>query len=134
MYRWYQCASICYAYLCDCQWDPESNAPPEDADVNDMSLLCQRYHDSIYAMEILRTPHEVAAIRNCIRGCRWFSRGWTLQELIAPRTVYFFDRDWRWISDRDPIRHILEGITGIHGSVLYFDHLGTLSLSDYSIA
>ena len=25
----------------------------------------------------------------------WFDRGWTLQELIAPRAVAFFDRDWR---------------------------------------
>ncbi|TID26010.1 HET-domain-containing protein [Venturia nashicola] len=26
--------------------------------------------------------------------CRWFSRGWTLQELIAPRRLCFFDKNW----------------------------------------
>ncbi|OTB18808.1 hypothetical protein K445DRAFT_8829 [Daldinia sp. EC12] len=26
---------------------------------------------------------------------RWFRRGWTLQELLAPRRIIFFDRNWR---------------------------------------
>ncbi|KAL8913215.1 MAG: hypothetical protein Q9171_001929 [Xanthocarpia ochracea] len=30
----------------------------------------------------------------------WFNRGWTLQELIAPRKVQFFNRDWRLLGDK----------------------------------
>lgn len=30
----------------------------------------------------------------------WFSRGWTLQELIAPREMKFYDRQWRLIGSR----------------------------------
>lgn len=26
--------------------------------------------------------------------CRWFTRGWTLQELIAPSHILFYDQDW----------------------------------------
>ncbi|KAM0230130.1 hypothetical protein ACHAPO_009497 [Fusarium lateritium] len=32
---------------------------------------------------------------------RWFTRGWTLQELIAPRRVNFFDKDWINFGSRD---------------------------------
>ncbi|KAK4206452.1 HET-domain-containing protein, partial [Rhypophila decipiens] len=28
-----------------------------------------------------------------LRGCRWFTRGWTLQELIAPAIVEFFSKE-----------------------------------------
>ena len=31
---------------------------------------------------------------------RWFSRGWTLQELLAPRTVIFYDHDWNCLGTR----------------------------------
>ena len=30
----------------------------------------------------------------------WFNRGWTLQELIAPKAVTFFDHDWNIIGTR----------------------------------
>lgn len=32
---------------------------------------------------------------NAFRRSSWFSRGWTLQELLAPDLVLFFDSDWR---------------------------------------
>ena len=30
----------------------------------------------------------------------WFSRGWTLQEMIAPRDLRFFNKDWHPIGDK----------------------------------
>ncbi|KAI1115590.1 HET-domain-containing protein [Nemania sp. NC0429] len=32
------------------------------------------------------------------RKSRWFTRGWTLQELLAPKLVSFYDRDWNIIG------------------------------------
>ncbi|KAJ4224929.1 hypothetical protein NW757_014308 [Fusarium falciforme] len=32
------------------------------------------------------------------RESRWFTRGWTLQELLAPPLVEFFDSSWRSIG------------------------------------
>ncbi|KAI1125967.1 HET-domain-containing protein [Nemania abortiva] len=32
------------------------------------------------------------------RNSRWFSRGWTLQELIAPKLLYFYDQQWELIG------------------------------------
>lgn len=44
---------------------------------------------------------------------RWFTRGWTLQELLAPGTVIFYDRDWREIGTKSSLTPQISRITGI---------------------
>ncbi|EJF59027.1 HET-domain-containing protein, partial [Dichomitus squalens LYAD-421 SS1] len=49
---------------------------------------------------------------------RWFSRGWTLQELIAPRALLFLSRDWQLFGTKAALSGAIEKITGIELSVL----------------
>ncbi|KAK0654339.1 hypothetical protein QBC41DRAFT_332202 [Cercophora samala] len=63
------------------------------------------------------------------RLARWFTRGWTLQELIAPSVVYFFASDWQEIGSRHGLLNPIVHITGIH--VEYF-RSGDLSV--FSVA
>ena len=52
---------------------------------------------------------------------RWFTRGWTLQELVAPKgEVVFFDREWTEIGTRASLKHKLEQITTI--DKLFLEH------------
>ncbi|OLN83366.1 Vegetative incompatibility protein HET-E-1-like protein 8 [Colletotrichum chlorophyti] len=37
---------------------------------------------------------------------RWFTRGWTLQELIAPPQVYFYDKNWEFFGSRYSLAEI----------------------------
>lgn len=60
--------------------------------------------------------------------CRWFSRGWTLQELIAPKEVHFFDHMWRERGTKTDHRVILSRITGIEAGVLHLATSGFSSL------
>lgn len=60
---------------------------------------------------------------------RWFTRGWTLQELIAPRDVVFFNVDWFEIGSKSSLRDLIEEVTGIHGTAL----LG-MRMETYSVA
>lgn len=46
-------------------------------------------------------------------GSRWFSRGWTLQELLAPWTVVFYDADWNDIGTKWGLIDNISYITGI---------------------
>lgn len=39
---------------------------------------------------------------------RWFMRGWTLQEYLAPKVVKFHDRNWVPLTDHLRLRHISE--------------------------
>ncbi|KAH8173545.1 heterokaryon incompatibility protein (HET) domain-containing protein [Sarocladium implicatum] len=51
---------------------------------------------------------------------RWFTRGWTLQELIAPSHVQFYSSAWKYLGAKhdQPINDILHNVTGIEKSVL----------------
>ncbi|KAK1750200.1 hypothetical protein QBC47DRAFT_266431, partial [Echria macrotheca] len=67
------------------------------------------------------------------RSSRWFTRGWTLQELIAPKRVEFFDRDGNFLGDKSfpsAFVKMLGEITGISVDVLLGKlHPGQLSVS-----
>ena len=48
----------------------------------------------------------------------WFSRGWTLQELIAPSVVQFFNEDWLYLGDKKSLANGLSDITRIPQDIL----------------
>ncbi|KAI0409275.1 heterokaryon incompatibility protein-domain-containing protein [Xylaria palmicola] len=49
---------------------------------------------------------------------RWFSRGWTLQELIAPRIMRFYSAEWTLVGFKSQLVDTLHEITGVDASVL----------------
>ena len=49
---------------------------------------------------------------------RWFNRGWTLQELIAPKRVIINDRRWRKIGSKMDLHQQLEKRTKINTDTL----------------
>ncbi|OAQ74236.1 HET domain-containing protein [Pochonia chlamydosporia 170] len=78
MFKWYQQSSICYAYLKDFEIP------------GGQSLEAQRHAQ----VTLLIGNKDFCS-------SRWFDRGWTLQELIAPRHVVFFDKNWIGFGSRD---------------------------------
>ncbi|KAJ9602147.1 hypothetical protein H2200_013267 [Cladophialophora chaetospira] len=75
MFRWYQRAEVCYAYL------------------SDLSAS--------------------ASVDEALSACRWFTRSWTLQELIAPEEVIFIDQDWEFRGSKYDQVDLLSHITGV---------------------
>ncbi|KAF5366450.1 hypothetical protein D9758_009727 [Tetrapyrgos nigripes] len=51
-------------------------------------------------------------------GSDWLKRGWTMQELIAPRTVIFFNQHWMYLGDKHQLREGISAITYIPLSIL----------------
>ena len=88
MYRWYQNAMVCYAYLHDIR----GSAFPATSD------------DGMYP-ESNGWPE-------------WFSRGWTLQEMIAPRDVQFFNEDWQFMGNKRTLTCVLSHITRVPQHIL----------------
>ncbi|KAL4072382.1 heterokaryon incompatibility protein-domain-containing protein, partial [Scleroderma yunnanense] len=88
MYRWYENSSACYAYL---------------HDVSGPSFL---------------TVRDDEAYPNSNGYPEWFSRGWTLQEMIAPSDVQFFNKDWNPIGDKRTLAESLSGITRVPQCIL----------------
>ncbi|KAJ8124097.1 hypothetical protein ONZ43_g102 [Nemania bipapillata] len=64
------------------------------------------------------------------RRSTWFTRGWTLQELVAPLYVTFFDRDWNEIGTKSSLQSIITELTGIPARVLLMNHAGTITVAE----
>ena len=62
------------------------------------AAVCFTYLADVEDCNLSSVPNSPAATRFC--SSRWFIRGWTLQELIAPVKVEFFTVDWRLIGTR----------------------------------
>ncbi|KAL8990709.1 MAG: hypothetical protein Q9169_008057 [Polycauliona sp. 2 TL-2023] len=60
----------------------------------------------------------------------WFNRGWTLQELVAPEVVKFFDRDWRYLGSRGDLAEEIMLRTGIRKLCM----IAVASVKDASIS
>ncbi|KAF2127315.1 vegetative incompatibility protein HET-E-1 [Dothidotthia symphoricarpi CBS 119687] len=84
MFRWYQNAEKCYVYL--------SDVPYRISDGDDERL--QRW-------------------KPAFKKSRWFTRGWTLQELVAPASVEFFSSDEQRLGSKHSLEESLHDITGI---------------------
>ncbi|KAK4454915.1 vegetative incompatibility protein HET-E-1 [Podospora aff. communis PSN243] len=101
MFRWYQEAAVCYVFLADLEPEPAGSEPVSEIDFT-------------------------ASFSNCA----WFTRGWTLQELIAPRDVLFFDRDWNFRGSKWDLCELISSITGIPQELL----LQKAELSEFAVA
>ncbi|RYN98523.1 hypothetical protein AA0121_g13502 [Alternaria tenuissima] len=100
MFRWYQEATRCYVLLTDVL-----NAEPATNRVPDMPAWEEEF-----------------------RRSRWFTRGWTLQELLAPRVVSFYSRDWTHLGERYNLKQLIHDITSIPCPALTGAPLDTFSV------
>jgi hypothetical protein len=60
---------------------------------------------------------DVSSVKE-FAASRWFKRGWTLQELIAPTHLLFFDSQWTEIGSRASLGEVITKVTGIPFTVL----------------
>lgn len=87
-----------YVWIDTCCIDKTSSAELSEA-INSMfrwyanSAVCYAYLEDVSAS--LDLPNTTG-----FKLSRWFSRGWTLQELLAPQTVVFFDHSWNPLGTR----------------------------------
>ena len=52
------------------------------------------------------------------RESRWFRRGWTLQELLAPKEVRFYSVGWHFLGTRSDLKDLISSITKIPVDIL----------------
>lgn len=93
-----------------------------------LTAVSTRYRKSDACYALLSDLVEEETSDETLSKCRWFSRGWTLQELIAPREVHFFDHLWHERGTKTDHRAILSRITGIDTGILHLATSGYSSL------
>ncbi|TDZ10334.1 putative transporter [Colletotrichum sidae] len=89
------------------------------------SRVCYAYLEDVPTNERLYYPLYPQGLTKS----RWFTRGWTLQELIAPHQVIFLAQDWSDIGTRESLRDILGSITGIDRTFFLDGILGKYSIA-----
>jgi hypothetical protein len=65
---------------------------------------------------------------SAFRQSRWFRRGWTLQELLAPHCVEFISKDRARLGDKGSLKHLIHEITGIPVEALSRSNLSEFGL------
>jgi hypothetical protein len=100
MFRWYQNAQKCYVYLSDVS-----------SYVTDGGESSRRW-------------------KPAFRQSRWFTRGWTLQELIAPKSVDFFSKEEELLGSKDTLDLLLHEITKIPVKVLQGEASSNYSVTE----
>lgn len=93
-----------------CCVDQSSSADLSEA-INSMYKWYQK--SAICYAFLSDLPSSLELQQEAFRQCRWWTRGWTLQELIAPSSVRFYDQNWRWYGNRSDLAVEIKSITGI---------------------
>jgi hypothetical protein len=102
MFRWYQRAEKCYVYLADVSTNKRKRGTEDVQDTWEQAF----------------------------RESRWFTRGWTLQELVAPVSVQFFSLEGEPLGDRRLLEKELHEITDIDVRALQGDPLPNFTVPD----
>jgi hypothetical protein len=66
----------------------------------------------VYLSDVERNTIDVNDV-SALKKSRWFTRGWTLQELLAPKSVGFYSKEGDWLGDKQSLKHIIYEITNI---------------------
>ncbi|KAF2820201.1 HET-domain-containing protein [Ophiobolus disseminans] len=103
MFQWYEQAVYCYAYLED--------VSPSSPDELPSVVIEQLQH-----VQVL--------------GSEWFLRGWTLQELLAPKELRFYSKKWREMGSKHSLSHSISRRFGIAEPIL----VGKMPLDSVNIA
>lgn len=99
MFDWYSQSNKCYVYMSDVSFGGKEDVKQSER------------------------PWESE-----FRNSRWFRRGWTLQELLAPQSVEFFSREGYLLGDRTTLKQIIHEITKIPIAAIE----GSKPLSEFS--
>jgi len=102
-----------YAWIDTCCIDKSSSSELSEA-INSMFAW---YRDSDRCYAYLSDVLEANMDEN-FPGSRWFTRGWTLQELLAPKDVFFYDREGIQLATKLEDAEWISDITGIDKTAL----------------
>ncbi|KAK2773686.1 het domain protein [Colletotrichum kahawae] len=110
---------LSYVWIDTCCIDKSSSAELSEA-INSMYSWYEASNICFAYMEDVPPGDYIMDDRSAFRNSIWFTRGWTLQELIAPNEVLFFDSGWslRALGSKSTLSELLSSITGIQEEIL----------------
>ncbi|RYO95056.1 hypothetical protein DL766_003856 [Monosporascus sp. MC13-8B] len=105
MFAWYKNFRVCYVYL-------------DDIDIRSIRAIRSSGSTAKGSKknveESIPDSVDTEDVHPLLAKSRWFTRGWTLQELVAPSHEVFFAKDWSALGDRNQLSRSISDITKIH--------------------
>ncbi|KAF8852555.1 HET-domain-containing protein [Acephala macrosclerotiorum] len=120
--------SLEHVWIDTCCIDKSSSSELQEA-INSMfnfyrnAAVCYAY------LQDVTGDADTFSLNSSFSKSRWFTRGWTLQELLAPSLVEFYASDWKPLGTRDDLKKTIAVVTRIDQEFFAFG-----KFSDYSIA
>ncbi|KAI1737986.1 heterokaryon incompatibility protein-domain-containing protein [Xylaria scruposa] len=99
-----------YTWIDSCCIDKSSSAELSEA----INSMFRWYKDAAVCYAYLSDVHSVSEFSDS----KWFTRGWTLQELIAPDAVVFLNASWQEIGTKASLIALITKVTGIDENIL----------------
>lgn len=118
--------SIGFAWVDTCSIDKSSSAELTES----INSMFQWYENPVVCYVLLEDMKTHMECSDHMSSCRWFTRGWTLQELLASKVVKFFDSCWAQRGSKATLLPLISSITGVPFEALLFQK----DLTEYSVA
>jgi hypothetical protein len=85
----------------------------------------------VYLSDVSKSDGDPESVWNrSFQESRWFTRGWTLQELLAPRKLLFFSQEGSYLGDKQSLESQIHEITGIPLPALQGAPLSSFSVDE----
>ena len=130
MFRWYRGAAKCYVYLSDVGADSSNESHIQQK--RKMGIRKIRWFRRDKTSDVIRgddmyiQPTWEAAFRES----RWFTRGWTLQELLSPASVDFYSQEGKHLGNKKTLERLIHEITRILIAALRGEPLSQFSVDE----
>lgn len=106
-----------HVWIDTCCIDQKSSAELSES-INSMFLWYTKAAICYVHMRDVLSRQDPDFEGSAFRASEWFTRGWTLQELIAPSRMVFYTKDWEAIGTKGTLARTIEDVTKIGYSVL----------------
>jgi hypothetical protein len=135
MFCRYRDASRCYVYLSDVsvvnlRMNKSSEGSPLDHTSHSRQSLASFSLKSEPSSSNTSDEANAPAWESEFSRTRWFTRGWTLQELLAPSSVEFFSKEGQRLGDKSSLEQQIYEVTGISKSALKGSRMSQFSVDE----
>lgn len=120
-----------YYWIDTCCIDKASSAELSEA----INSMFRWYRDSsrcyVYLTDVsMATDDNLTQGKSALEKSKWFIRGWTLQELIAPTTVELYSHEGTLLGDKFSLLQTLHEVTGVARDALKGGPLALFSVEE----